>query len=72
VDQHDRVVAVVLARQERRDLQSVDLPLQALDAGTHLPCAVGILVLARERVEHLEVVEVGRELFDRLDVALDP
>ena len=71
VDRADRVAVVVLAGEQRAQLQRVELTAERGDAGVDLLLDRVVALLARELGERLEVGDRAVELVDERDVFLE-
>ena len=67
----DRVALVVLAREERAQLEPVELAGERGDAALDLGLLGVVALFARQLVQRLEVGEAAFEIVDELDVVAD-
>ncbi len=69
-DRDERFAGVVLAGEQRTDLQLLDRLAQRRDLGDHLAERVGVGFVLREIEQHAGVVEAAAEALDLPDLGL--
>ena len=69
-DRHERIAHVVLAREQRTDLEGVDRLLDLDELARHLSLCGGVIFLSGHLVHELDVVQSLTQTGDSLDLGL--